>query len=100
MDRMQTPPKSASAPIQSKLYEYSHSGVVKARDLRHLAKESALHQALSRLCHSGTLSRLSKGVYRIEGAVEKAAPCSNRMLEYCWGSTSTKATGGAVVEFD
>jgi predicted transcriptional regulator of viral defense system len=97
---MQTPPKSASALIQSKLYEYSHSGVVKARDLRHLAKESALHRALSRLCQSGTLRRLSKGVYQIEGAVDKAAPCANRMLEYCWGSTSTNEAGGAVVESD
>jgi hypothetical protein len=82
---MQTSPLSASALIQSKLYEYSRDGVVKARELRHLAKESALHQALSRLCQNGTLRRLSKGVYQIEGAVDEAAPGANRMLEHYWG---------------
>lgn len=71
-------------------YQDESSGLVKSQDLRHLAKESALHQSLRRLCKDGTLHRVSRGVYRLRTSEDDAAPAANRLLERYWlGTTGT-----------
>jgi hypothetical protein len=82
---------SVSALIRSEFprYQDEASGLVRSKDLRHLAKESALHQSLRRLCRDGTLHRVSRGVYRMRTSDDDATTTVNRMLERYWFEAAT-----------
>lgn len=76
--------RSAIDMIRSQLWQFQTDNIVKVRDLRHLAKESSLHQALSRMCRKGVLHRVERGVYRLNSVPGDRLPQANRELEQCW----------------